>query len=560
MQSTPVFEMSTPAAAADDDAVLLERFTATGDRAAIDAVVRRHVDFVYAAARRQLGGDAPAADDVTQAVFVLLARKASAVRPGRLGGWLFRTTRFCCANARKLTARRAHYERKAAATRPEQVMPHDPIAAAEDDQARMRPLLDDALASLSSADREAVILRYLQGRDMAAVCAALGVGDAAGRKRVQRAVERLRAFFANRGVTSLAAGAGPVVDLLARASAVRSPDAVTCAAVGAAATGAATAAAASVAKGAVGMLTWAKLKAAAAAVLVTTAVAGAGAEVARRVTARAGPPPPVVAPATGSVPTSPVAPNASATLSDATTAGQDVAPLPAEARAASPLQLRFVAATDGEGPATEMADPEREGAATFRVLDEVLVDGHDVAAIEPEQDGQRWRVAARLTPAGAARLRQALTAGGVGARRLAFLFDGQAVAGDVALAPGRTSLVLMPGGRRAEVDEAQARMVAYTMDVAVRAGRVPWPVGAIVPGESVGPIRIGMTDEELEEAMGPPARVPWADAPQARQYPLMGCSVLMTRGGGGAGGEPAVVAAITGGGAPPLGRAFTPRT
>ncbi|HLL90844.1 MAG TPA: sigma factor [Tepidisphaeraceae bacterium] len=104
---TPAPPPTTPPPPTDAD--LLRRYATGGDRGALDALVRRYVDFVYATARRELTGpDAHAVDDVTQAAFLLLARKANSVPPHRVGGWLFRTTRFCAANARKLGARRRH--------------------------------------------------------------------------------------------------------------------------------------------------------------------------------------------------------------------------------------------------------------------------------------------------------------------------------------------------------------------------------------------------------------------------------------------------------------------
>src|SRR4051794_5563285 len=80
--------------AMDEDLRLLEQYTATRDGEAFAQLVRRHVDLVYAAARRQMG-DPHAAEDVTQAVFIVLARKASHIAdPRYLTGWLLKTTRY----------------------------------------------------------------------------------------------------------------------------------------------------------------------------------------------------------------------------------------------------------------------------------------------------------------------------------------------------------------------------------------------------------------------------------------------------------------------------------
>jgi RNA polymerase sigma factor (sigma-70 family) len=149
------------------DGELLQRYLA-GDRRALEELVRRHVDFVYAAARRQTG-DPHQADDVTQAVFMLLARKAASVRPEHLSGWLFSVTRYAVANATRLAARRTYHESRAALQRTEQIMPND---NAEPNP--LLPQLDDALAELPSKDREVVILRYLRGKSIAEVCTILG--------------------------------------------------------------------------------------------------------------------------------------------------------------------------------------------------------------------------------------------------------------------------------------------------------------------------------------------------------------------------------------------------
>src|SRR4051794_2258210 len=87
------------------DEQLLAAYVATRSHDAFAAIVRRHVDLVYAAARRQVR-DAHLADDVTQSVFIVLARKARSVPRGALAGWLLKTARYASFNAAKLEARR----------------------------------------------------------------------------------------------------------------------------------------------------------------------------------------------------------------------------------------------------------------------------------------------------------------------------------------------------------------------------------------------------------------------------------------------------------------------
>src|SRR6478609_578213 len=81
-----------------NDAQLLQRYAETGCEAAFAELVKRYVDLVHSAALRQVGGDAHLAHDVTQSVFVDLARKARSLS-GRtvLAGWLYTSTHFAAA-------------------------------------------------------------------------------------------------------------------------------------------------------------------------------------------------------------------------------------------------------------------------------------------------------------------------------------------------------------------------------------------------------------------------------------------------------------------------------
>lgn len=183
-----------------DDATLLKQFRAGRSEAAFAEIVRRNVDLVYAAARRQARGNAALAEDVTQGVFARLAEKAHSIRDGEaLAGWLLVTTRFVALNAIRSEARRRRHEREAAVMNLEQ----------RDDQTTAQwreigPVLDEAIARLKTEDRDALALRYFQGRSVADVAAALGVSTEAAQKRVNRAVDRLRELFARRGITTSA--------------------------------------------------------------------------------------------------------------------------------------------------------------------------------------------------------------------------------------------------------------------------------------------------------------------------------------------------------------------
>ena len=261
------------------DGELLRR-AAGGSRAAVAEIARRYVGFVYAAARRQVR-DAHLAEDVTQAVFVILAQKVRRINPGApLPAWLFTTTRYAAANATKLRNRREFHERKAAAMR-NTVREGDPLPAA------LEGMLDEALADLRASDRTAILLSYMAGKSWREVADALGTTEEAARKRVTRAVAQLRGFFARRGVVTTGAALVAVITSSAEASVPPALLGTVTAAVsvgtsaGAGAGAAASGAASSlIAKGAVHMMTWAHVKlAAAGAVVFLGTLGGAGAMV-----------------------------------------------------------------------------------------------------------------------------------------------------------------------------------------------------------------------------------------------------------------------------------------
>ena len=233
-----------------DDATLLDRL-AQGDRSALAEIARRHVDLVHAAARRQTR-DAHQADDVTQAVFLTLTRKAGSIRKGtHLVGWLYMTTRNIALTARRAAIRRDRHE--AAASVPREVTPTA-------DNETILPLLDDAIHDLPSTDREAVLLRFFNRLPFADVGVRLGTTEEAARKRVTRAIERLRTRLVAHGATASIAA---VTTLLAAESANAAPAATV-----ASVTGTASASATSLAATAVAVSSPAKIVACVAAVLV----------------------------------------------------------------------------------------------------------------------------------------------------------------------------------------------------------------------------------------------------------------------------------------------------
>lgn len=157
-------------------------------------IVERHLNAVYSHALRQMR-DPGSAEDVAQAVFVLLSRKAASLSDGVvLGAWLFRATQYACLAAKRAAARRARHEREAAAMRNE-------LESHESPERDLQDALDGAIGNLSRSDREAVLLRYHEGHTTAEVGRRMGISEEAARKRLSRAVDRLREILGRRGVT-----------------------------------------------------------------------------------------------------------------------------------------------------------------------------------------------------------------------------------------------------------------------------------------------------------------------------------------------------------------------
>lgn len=190
---------------ATSDMDLLAAYGERGSEDAFRELVDRHVDFVYSAALRQLG-DPHAAREATQAAFLALAGKAGSLPTGTLiGGWLHRAVHFAARNLRRAEARRRHWEEAAAA-----MQTPDQDDGMEGFREQIQPQVDQAMAGLEDSDRDALVLRYLEQKTVREVAEELGTSEEAAKKRVQRALERLRALLVRQGVpvsvTVLAAG------------------------------------------------------------------------------------------------------------------------------------------------------------------------------------------------------------------------------------------------------------------------------------------------------------------------------------------------------------------
>jgi RNA polymerase sigma factor (sigma-70 family) len=181
-----------------DDTTLLRRYAAHRDDEAFAEVVRRHLPFVYSAALRRLGRDTHRAQDVTQVVFCALARDARGIaRYPVLSGWLYTATRNAVINVVRGEKRRRIREEEACLML--QIESESDVSA---DWSKLRPVLDSALDRLSVRDREAVLLRFFQGRSFGEIGAIVGLSEDAARKRIDRALAKLRDVLRPHGVAS----------------------------------------------------------------------------------------------------------------------------------------------------------------------------------------------------------------------------------------------------------------------------------------------------------------------------------------------------------------------
>ena len=208
-----------------DDAQLLREFSDKNSQAAFAELARRHVGWIYQAGLRRTGDRHDLAQEVVQEVFLALAKHARAlVRHPTLAGWLFTTTRYAASHVLRAEARRRKYEAEA------QHMSELEQESAGGDWTELRPLLDEALDRLSERDRVALLQRFFEGLSVAEIAARQGIGEDGARKRVDRALDKLRAGLGRRDVSSTAAALGALFGSQARAAA---PPAVRALAVGA---------------------------------------------------------------------------------------------------------------------------------------------------------------------------------------------------------------------------------------------------------------------------------------------------------------------------------------
>jgi RNA polymerase sigma factor (sigma-70 family) len=192
-----------------DSQQLLADYSTNGSERAFQQLVARYVDLVYSTAIRLVDGDAHRAEDVAQTVFLDLSRMAAKLSPNSmLGGWLHRHTCFVARTVMRGERRRQVRERQAMEMSALDNHPDNALA-------EIAPVLDEAINELGADDRDAILLRFYERRNLRSVGEALGINENVAQKRVARAVQELASLLRRRGftlpvaalATGLAAGA-----------------------------------------------------------------------------------------------------------------------------------------------------------------------------------------------------------------------------------------------------------------------------------------------------------------------------------------------------------------
>ena len=183
-----------------EDTTLLRRYAEDRDEPAFAELVRRHLDGVYSIALRRVGGDVHLARDVAQSVVIALAREAGRLSGHPvLAGWFHTATRYAAANAVRSEQRRKKREQEAEAMNDAWSKGPPDV-----DWNQLAPVLDHAIDELGETDRVAVLLRFVDRRTFGEIGAALRLTEDAARRRVERALEKLRGALGRRGVVSTA--------------------------------------------------------------------------------------------------------------------------------------------------------------------------------------------------------------------------------------------------------------------------------------------------------------------------------------------------------------------
>ncbi|EEF59232.1 RNA polymerase sigma factor [Pedosphaera parvula] len=176
-----------------NDSALLREYLHQHSEDAFRALVQQHTNLVFGTALRRTG-NATAAEEITQNVFLILARKAIWLQSHTsLAAWLHHTTLFEARQWWRGESRRQRREQTAIALETTMKTPAADSHALSD-------ALDEALLALPERDRQALLLRFFEGRNHREVGLALGIGEDAARKRVDKALDQLSGILRKRGL------------------------------------------------------------------------------------------------------------------------------------------------------------------------------------------------------------------------------------------------------------------------------------------------------------------------------------------------------------------------
>jgi len=180
-----------------EECQLLNEFVSTGSEEAFQKIVEKHKNMVFSSCLRGLNHDNGLAAEATQAVFIILAKKARGIKNGRaLSAWLFRTSLSVVANIRRGESRRLQRETEAVA-----LMENNIETEKEKMQAdQVKALLNDAVSSLKPRQQEAIVLHILEGMSQKEVSMALGCSVDAVKQRIAYGLNKIRSFMLRRGI------------------------------------------------------------------------------------------------------------------------------------------------------------------------------------------------------------------------------------------------------------------------------------------------------------------------------------------------------------------------
>jgi RNA polymerase sigma factor (sigma-70 family) len=181
----------------NDDMELVQQYAASQSESAFEALVSRYTNLVYSAAFRRTG-NSQLAEEITQAVFVILAQKAATLHKKTiLPGWLYRAAYYVSGHAIKQELRRQRRELEA-------YMQSLSDETGAEVWSQITPLLEEAMMRLGQSERDALVLRFFEGHSLKEVGVALGASESATKMRVSRALEKLRVHLSRSGVHSTA--------------------------------------------------------------------------------------------------------------------------------------------------------------------------------------------------------------------------------------------------------------------------------------------------------------------------------------------------------------------